>query len=158
MQMKLPYEEGSVFAMPLRNGGFARGVVARAPRRGRALLGYFFGPRLETPASATLDDLHPNLAVARIRFGDLGLIQGQWLVIGKVPNWNRADWPIPDFVRRDPISRKAWLVRYLNDEPLRSLSEPLSNYDDLQFLDNDGLSGSGAAEIKISKLLALQLN
>jgi hypothetical protein len=158
MQMKLPYEEGSVFAMPLRNGGFARGVVARTPRRGKVVLGYFFGPRLETPAAATLDDLHPNLAVARIRFGDLGLIQGRWLVIGKVPNWNRSDWPIPDYVRRDPISRKAWLVRYLNDEPLRSVAELLSNYDDLQFLDNDSLSGAGAAEIRISKLLALQLN
>ncbi|WP_376707029.1 Imm26 family immunity protein [Bradyrhizobium agreste] len=142
--------------MPLRHGGFARGVVARMPRRGRVVLGYFFGPRLETPASATLDDLHPNLAVARIRFGDLGLIQGRWLVIGKMPNWHRADWPIPDFVRRDPISRKAWLVRY--HEPLRSVSEPLSDYDDLQLLESDGLYGAGAAEAKISKLLALQLN
>ncbi|AWM01863.2 immunity 26/phosphotriesterase HocA family protein [Bradyrhizobium amphicarpaeae] len=156
--MKLPYEEGSIFAMPLRNGGFARGVVARSPRGGRVLLGYFFGARLETSASATLDDLHPNLAVAKIRFGDLGLIEGRWLVIGKVPNWHRKDWPIPDFVRRDPISRKAWLVRYLNDEPLRSVSEPLSGYDDMQLLESDGLYGAGAAEAKISKLLALQLN
>ena len=27
-KMKLPYEEGSVFVLPLRNEGFARGVVA----------------------------------------------------------------------------------------------------------------------------------
>ena len=155
--MKLPYEEGSVFAMPLRNAGFARGVVARAPRRGKILLGYFFGPRLETSEEAMFDDLHPNLAMARIRFGDLGLFEGRWLIIGKVPNWNRADWPIPDFVRRDPISKKAWLVRYVNDDPLRSVSELLSNYDDMQLLDSDGLFGSGAAEAKISKLLA-QLN
>lgn len=156
--MKLPYEESSVFAMPLRLGGFARGVVARMPPRGRVVLGYFFGPRLQTPVAATLDYLHPSLAVARIRFGDLGLIEGRWLVIGKVPNWNRADWPVPDFVRRDPISRRAWLVRYPNDEPLHSVSEPLSSYDDLQLLENDGLFGAGAAEAKISKLLALQLN
>ncbi|UWU66368.1 immunity 26/phosphotriesterase HocA family protein [Bradyrhizobium sp. NC92] len=156
--MKLPYEEGSVFALPLRNGGFARGVVARSPRRGRVLLGYFFGPRLETPAAAMLDELHPNLAVARIRFGDLGLIEGRWLIIGKIPSWNQADWPFPDFVRRDPISRKAWLVRYANDDPLRSVSELLSNYDDLQLLDSDGLFGAGAAEARISKLLAPRLH
>jgi len=49
-------------------------------------------------------------------------------------------------------------VRYPNDEPLHSVSEPLSSYDDLQLLENDGLFGAGAAEAKISKLLALQLN
>ena len=152
--MKLPYEEGSVFAMPLGNGGFARGVVARSTRVGRVLLGYFFGPHLETSASATLDHLHPDQAVTRIRFGDLGLIDGRWVIIGKVPNWDRADWPIPDFVRRDPISRKAWLVRYSDVDPLRSASELLSDYDDLQGLDSDGLFGAGAAETKISKLLA----
>ncbi|MDH2341284.1 immunity 26/phosphotriesterase HocA family protein [Bradyrhizobium sp. SSUT18] len=156
--MKLPYEEGSVFAMPLRNGGFARGVVARSPRRGKVLLGYFFGPRLETPGSATFDDLRPDLAVARIRFGDLGLIEGRWLIIGKVANWDRRDWSMPDFVRRDPISRKARLVRYADDDPLRSVSELLPDYDDLQVLESDGLFGAGAAETKISKLLAPPLH
>ncbi|PIT01756.1 hypothetical protein TSA1_13990 [Bradyrhizobium nitroreducens] len=156
--MKLPYEEGSVFAMPLPNGGFARGVVARMPRNGKVLLGYFFGPHLEARGEATLDDLHPDLAVARIRFGDLGLIEGRWLILGNIPSWNRADWPFPDFVRRDPISRKAWLVRYVNDDPLRSVSELLSNYEDLQLLDSDGLFGAGAAEARISKLLLAQLH
>ncbi|MBH5391829.1 immunity 26/phosphotriesterase HocA family protein [Bradyrhizobium diversitatis] len=152
--MKLPYEEGSVFAMPLRNGGFARGVVGRSTHVGRVLLGYFFGPRLETSASATLDHLHADQAVARIRFGDLGLIEGRWVIIGKVPNWDRSDWPIPDFVRRDPISKRAWLVRYSDSDPVKSVSEPLLDYDDLQGLDGDGLFGAGAAEIRISKLLA----
>lgn len=147
-----------MFAMPLRNGGFARGVVARSSRRGRVLLGYFFGPRLETPAVATLDDLRPDLAVARIRFGDLGLIEGRWLIIDRVANWDRSDWPMPDFVRRDPISRKAWLVRYSDDDPLRSASELLPDFDDLQGLESDGLFGAGAAESKISKLLAPPLH
>ena len=44
--MKLPYSEGSVFLVPLRNGGYARGVVARATGEGKGLFGYFFGPRL----------------------------------------------------------------------------------------------------------------
>jgi hypothetical protein len=41
--MKLPYSEGSVFLVPLRKGGYARGVVARASPKGKGLLGYFFG-------------------------------------------------------------------------------------------------------------------
>jgi len=41
------YSEGDWFAVPLRGGGFAAGVIARAmPRKEGVLLGYFFGPRL----------------------------------------------------------------------------------------------------------------
>jgi hypothetical protein len=55
--MKLPYSEGSVFVVPLRKGGCARGVIARASRRGRVILGYFFGPRFASAAGVKLDDL-----------------------------------------------------------------------------------------------------
>src|SRR5262245_62731168 len=128
--MKLPYGEGSVFLVALREGGFARGVVARTTRRGKVLLCYFFGPRLEIQALATLDDLNPDRALTSIRVGDLRLITGQWKVIGTVPNWHRAEWPMPNFVRRDPISGKAWLIRYSDVDPVHSVSEPLTNYDD----------------------------
>jgi hypothetical protein len=153
--MKSTYDEGSVFLIPLRDGGVARGVVARTAPKGRVLLGYFFGPRLEREVSATLDDLSPDRALASIRFGDLRLIKRQWKVIGSVPNWHRAEWPMPNFVRRDPISGKAWLVRYSDVDPLHSVSEPLSNYDDFGGLASDGLYGAEAAERWISKLLSV---
>ena len=130
--MKLSYAEGSVFLIPLRKGGFGRGVVARSAPRGKVLLGYFFGPRLEAKARATLDGLGPEFAVARARFGDLGLINGDWPVIGKVANWDRTSWPMPDFVRREPISGKAWLVRYSDADPRRETSEQRPNHCDLR--------------------------
>jgi hypothetical protein len=40
----IKYREGDWFAVPLRNGGFAVGLVARANPKA-ALLGYFFGPK-----------------------------------------------------------------------------------------------------------------
>jgi hypothetical protein len=89
--MKLPYSEGSVFLVPLRNGGYARGVVARATAKGKTLFGYFFGPRIESTGSTVLDDLNPANATLRIRFGDLGLINGAWPLLGRIPNWDRAD-------------------------------------------------------------------
>ena len=153
--MKRPYDEGSVFLIPLQDGGVARGVVARAARKGKVLLGYFFGPRLEREVLVTLDDLSPDRALASIRFRDLRLIKGQWKIIGNVPNWHRAEWPMPNFVRRDPISGKAWLVRYSYVDPLHSVSEPLSNYDDFDGLARDSLYGAEAAEIWISKLLSV---
>jgi hypothetical protein len=150
---KLPYTEGSVILVPLRNGGFARGVVARASPGGKGLFGYFFGPRLASPDAVTADDLAPHKAILRVRFGDLGLINGAWSIHGLVPNWNRSEWPIPDFARRDPLGRlKPRLVRYSDLDPLRIEAEYV--IDDDTGLPTDSSSGYGAVEIKLTKLLA----
>jgi hypothetical protein len=122
--MKLPYSEGSVFLVPLRKGGYARGVVARASPKGKGLLGYFFGPRLSSADIAKVDNLDPNSAMLRVIFGDLGLINGEWQILGVVPNWDRTQWPMPDFVRRDPLGRrKPMLVRYSDAGPMRIEAE-----------------------------------
>jgi hypothetical protein len=134
--MKLPYSEGSVFLVPLRRGGYARGVVARAGPKGKALLGYFFGPRIESIGSVALD-LNPADSALRIRFGDLGLINGAW--------------PMPEFVRKDPLSGKAWLVRRSDTNPGQIDSERPTDFD--SHLQQDSLSGYGAVEIKLTKLI-----
>jgi Immunity protein 26 len=150
---KLPYSEGSVFLVPLRKGGFARGVVARSTAAGKVLLGYFFGPQLASAeAAAALTDLSPANAIVRIRFGDLGLVNGEWQVVGRVPNWSRSEWPVPDFVRRDPLGRlKPRLVRYSDDDPNHIDAE--FEIDDDAGLATDSMSGYGAVEIKLTKLL-----
>jgi hypothetical protein len=149
--MKLPYTEGSVFLVPLCNGGYARGAVARTAAKGKVLFGYFFGPRIESTGSIVLDDLNPANATLRIRFGDLGLINGSWPVLGKIPNWNRAEWPMPEFVRRDPLSNKAWLVRRSDTDPGKIVFERPTDFD--SHLQNDSLSGYGAVEIRLTKLI-----
>jgi hypothetical protein len=150
--MKRPYSEGSVFLVPLTNGGYARGVVARASRRGRGLLGYFFGPRLPSMNAVTLDDLKPTYTVLRVIFGDLGLINGKWPVAGIIPDWDRSQWPMPDFVRRDPLGRlRPVLVRYCDNDPMRIEAEyPI---DDDSGLPSDSAYGYGAVEIELTKLL-----
>lgn len=150
--MKLPYSDGSAFLVPLCNGGYARGVVARGASRGKVLLGYFFGPRIESSKSAVLDGLDPANAVLRLRFGDLGLINGKWAIIGKVSNWNPAEWPMPEFVRRDPLSKKAWVVRYADSDPRQVVSERPTDFDSR--LPEDPLAGYGAAEIILTKLVS----
>jgi hypothetical protein len=149
--MSLPYSEGSVFLVPLRKGGYARGVVARSSKEGKVLFGYFFGPPLESTEGVTLEDLHPADAIHRVLFGDLGLINGEWPVVGNVPNWDRAEWSMPDFVRRDDLSKKAWLVRYSDDDPNRIEAEYPTEFDSK--LGRDSLSGYGAVEIVLTKLL-----
>ena len=107
---RLPYCEGDWFAVPLRDTGYATGLVARADRRG-GLLGYFFGPRRESPAS--LEDLQmltPSDAILVGQFGDLGLLRGAWPIIGSAGAWDRAAWPMPLFARTDvvPGARCVW--------------------------------------------------
>lgn len=48
MARKLPYSEGDVFAVALRDGGYGTGVVARMDGKG-SVLGYFFGRRYDKP-------------------------------------------------------------------------------------------------------------
>jgi len=89
---KLPYDEGDCFGVPLPNGNFAVGIVVRHNRRGR-VFGHFFGPPMQAPAIDAA--WRPEHAVLTGRFGDLGLIEHKWPVLGKFPGWDRNAWPFP---------------------------------------------------------------
>jgi hypothetical protein len=81
-------------------------------------------------------------------FGELGLVNGEWTLHGKLPNWNRAEWPMPDFVVRDPLGfRKPALVRYSDTD--RTRVEAQYEIDDDRGMPTD----YGAVEIKMTKLL-----
>ncbi len=108
---KLNYEEGSVFVFPLREGGFARGVVARMNGKGR-VFGYFFGPKLASMGDATMDGLEPEKAIWLRDFGDPGFLKDEWKVLGKLPNWQREEWPMPPLSRIDERENRAWLAYY----------------------------------------------
>ncbi len=152
---RLPYKEGSVFLVPLRAGGYARGVVARSGPRGKLLLGYFYGPKQAEPDS-NLQGLRPEVALLRIRFGDLGLYRGDWKVIGEVAPWNRAEWPIPEFLWSDPLGVIPDEVVVYTDENFETgaLGRRERRSTIPPGLERDGLSGSGAVEIKLTNLLA----
>jgi hypothetical protein len=151
--MKRPYSEGSVFLVPLGGGGFARGIVARVPlRAGKILLGYFFGPKVHAISDVMYDDLEPKQAILCVRFGDLGLINGTWSVLGILPSWQRANWPFPDFVRRELLTNRAYLVHYVDTDPRKiEFEKPIDPSCDLS---TDGLCGSGWVELRLTKLLA----
>ncbi|MEV1062943.1 immunity 26/phosphotriesterase HocA family protein [Streptomyces sp. NPDC050263] len=147
MTRKLPYSLGDVFAVPLRDRGYALGVVARADGKG-IVLGYFFGPRLESveiPPQACA--LEANSAIRVCRFGDLGLIRGKWPVVGRVESWTPAQWRVPDFCRNGEIR-----VVYDGDSLAVSSEERLDSRECL-LLPKDGLEGAGFVEIKLTRLL-----
>lgn len=153
--MKQKYREGTWFGVPLRRGGFGVGIVARAAVGKPIILCYFFGPRRESlPKIDEVSILKASSAILVLRASDLGLMRGDWPIIGTERLWNPANWPMPVFVRREMVSPfRNWLVYYSDNDPSEIIKEELEPNERSELYE-DGLSGSGAAEIKLTKLLA----
>lgn len=150
----LPYHEGSFFALPLRNGGYAVGVVARMAPEGKMLLTYLFGKKfVEIPSLADVATWRSTDAIKCLRIGDLGLLNGEWPVLGEAHDWKRADWPMPSFLRREDFSKRAWRVTFDEADPSHIAREELVPHD-LSGLESAGSFGYGAVELLLTKLLS----
>lgn len=150
----LPYQEGTWFAVPLKGGGYAAGVVARMAPPGRIILTYLFGPRRAAlPALADVDHFRAGDALRRLRTGDMGLVNRSWPIIGSAPSWDRRAWPMPAFIRRAELLRRAWRVMYCDADPGRLEREESVPYDTGD-LESDSLYGYAATELLMTKLLA----
>jgi Immunity protein 26 len=145
------YQEGDWFAVPLRNGGYAIGLIARGDGKG-IVLGYFFGPRREhVPSLDSVKILRRDQATLVTRFGDPGLRSGYWPIIGRAECWRREEWPLPLFARIDMTAQRAWVSRY-DEETLRCVDERTIDIMTAKNYPADLLSGYGAVEIKLTRL------
>ncbi|MCW5958625.1 MAG: immunity 26/phosphotriesterase HocA family protein [Pyrinomonadaceae bacterium] len=153
MRKKLNYKEGSWFAVPLKPDGFAVGVVARMAPKGRIVIAYFFGDRyLSIPDLSRMQDYSPRDAIRILKIGDLGLINGEWEIIGELPDWNREIWKTPVFGRQEEFTNRNLLIIYNDDDPSELIAEEPVNYD-VAHLEEDALCGYLGVETKLSKLL-----
>ena len=150
MKKKLKTPNGSVFLVPLPNGGFGIGVLVRADGRGRAY-GVFFGPRVTDGDEVKIARLNPQDAILRCRFGDYGLHTEGWPVIDLIDDWNEATWSIPKFCRitGDPSLR--YVVEY--DDRLNVVSETILPLSGTQGMPEDAQFGSDVVAIKLDDLL-----
>lgn len=148
---KVNYSQGTVFLVPLKGGGYARGVVARLDRKG-LVFGYFFGPKLTSPEEATTRELHPRQALYITKFGDLSLINKEWDQLGQIENWNADEWPMPPLIRVDDFTGKATLAKY-DDSTFECIDEEEVSSSLVKQYPRDGTDGAGAVEISLSKLL-----
>src|SRR5262245_45272609 len=106
-------EEGALFSVPLNDSRYALGLVARrAPLKGKTwiVFGYFFGPYMSAPN--VVGRFSRELAKCVLMCGALNLHHGKWRVVGELNPWNRGDWPLTDFYRYEPHTRKFFRVRY----------------------------------------------
>lgn len=149
------YREGDWFAVPLRDGGYAVGVIARANVEQGVVLGYFFGPRrLTSPALSDLQLLSAEDAVMVCRFGDLRLVRGDWPILGRFDIWNRRAWRMTKFQRRDVLNNQMSFVEYDDDDPSREIGIAHAHWATPAEFPADSLFGAGAVEIQLTKLLA----
>jgi hypothetical protein len=150
---KTSFREGDWFAVPLSEGGYAVGVVARANTAG-VLFGYFFGPRRDAVPSLTdVQGLAPEDAVLVGKFGYLGLRERKWPILGRLETWNRRDWPMPAFVRYEELSGRSFKVIYDENDPNRLVREEQIPPGAAEQGPQDGLMGAGFVEEVLSDAL-----
>jgi hypothetical protein len=152
---KLLYREGDVFSIPLRNGNVSLGVLARSPKSGWSLLGYFFPYQYDAiPLPGDVPRLTPESAIRVMIFSALSLKKGEWEIISRVDKWDevRELWKMPRFIRRAPIGGIAWLVDYADNDPSKEIA--IERCDpNLQDYYPDGACGAGYVEIVMTKLI-----
>ena len=139
--MTIRLQEGQFFLLPVERGQYAVGLIARVPRRGGVLLGYFFGPRRTTPpVDAWLKALHPQQASFVCRFKDAALFRGDWKLLCSLDRFERAEWPVPAFHRFDGSvthvpegsATTDWRVEYGDDNLIVPRSETPAEAADLK--------------------------
>ncbi|WP_394540198.1 immunity 26/phosphotriesterase HocA family protein [Lysobacter enzymogenes] len=146
------YSEGTWFAVPLRNGGFATGIVTRKSKKGGVVVAYYFRPLRDTPS--TMEEVAP-LSVAdaliALRSGDVSIKKGLWPIIGHTTSFSREEWPTPLFMRKQEIGDKAYAMAYDDEDVSVLLREELVAYD--ANLSPGGLHGDGAVELILTSAL-----
>lgn len=158
LRKRIKYSEGQWFAVPLKTGGYALGIIVRGNYKTKGGLGYFFGPRYkEVPDERETWLKKPSDAILITWFGDLGIIWGRWPLIPSTRPFRREEWPVPKFKRIDPLNpRRGWLVEYSQDDDGKGLPicETLCDAGDLEGLPEDGVDGYEAVEIVLTHLLS----
>ena len=134
------------------DGGFAYGCVARTGSSG-VLLGYFYVFR-ESLALNAICALHSSEADAIARFGDLAIRRGTWRVLDRCDTWDRERWPVPTFLKRDPLRSDVWWhVQYSEEDISQAVARQPSTGPPNAELPHDGTYGYQALEIMLARIL-----
>ncbi|MEJ2711045.1 MAG: immunity 26/phosphotriesterase HocA family protein [Anaerolineales bacterium] len=151
------YSEGQWFAVPLRQDGYALGIIVRGSYKTKGGLGYFFGPKYEeVPGDRATWEKHPREALLIARFGDLGIVRGSWPLIQSTRPFSEEEWPIPKFGMEVPLPPgKGFIREYEQDSSgaLICIRQTPVDADKIQKFPKDTVMGGGAVEIKLTKLL-----
>jgi hypothetical protein len=110
------------------------------------MIGLFFGPhREEVP---TLDEVlglrHEDAVLTKITRADR-LRDGFWPLIGSTPNWNRANWPAPEFAAYNLARGGGMFAKKFGDDLRDPVTERQVNYEEFVKLPSDARAMSGTS-------------
>lgn len=145
--------EGKVVAVPLQDGRFALGVVAR--HHSHAVVGYFFPETYaQKPSLEGLSLLRAEDAALVFRFANTPLSSGRWHVLGELPGWDRAQWPVPLFRAwwNKDVPRPPELQPY-DEVTLVALDRVFTTPEEWELHPEDGYSPQDVAEAKLNRIL-----
>lgn len=148
---KIKVKEGDIFTVPLVQGGYGIGLIAR--RHKTSSLGYFFDKIYPSPPEAlNIADIN-NWKVALIgQFSAIGIEEGEWPLLNTNFAFIREQWPIPVLKMQEPISEKYFAVIY--DDTLFNEERHLITKEEADKLFGHGVYGYVALEKKLSSILA----
>lgn len=87
-------------------------------------------------------------------FGDLGLVNETWPLLGRLEGWDRRAWPTPAFGRFEELTGRAFRAIYDDTNPNRLVREEQIDPSELVGLPKDGLLGAEAVERLLTRLLS----
>ena len=150
---RVKYHEGQWFAVPLRTGGYAPGIIVRGGSAFKGGLGYFFPIHYtQPPSTSDVEHLSAKQAILIGWFGDLGIIEGRWPLIFSDRPFSRNDWPMPRFGRVDAINPEwGWITEYSQDDdgsrvPIAETRCPVTAVTGLPEV---GTASAGYVEVKL---------
>jgi hypothetical protein len=139
--------------VPLRDGSYAIGIIARAASSG-ILFGYFFGKRFgDVPGREKFPDLKAGQAVLVMECSSLGLRNGTWTHVSRDWSWDRAEWPFPWFRHKSSFTGR-YTRRLIDETDLATmLREESVSEEEALTLPEDGLAGAEFLEKILSRLI-----
>lgn len=154
-EKKIKINEGVGFAVPLRQGGYGIGLLARQ-NKGIAL-GYFFNKVFTSiPEDLDTSDLNYWKIVLIGQFSCMGIQKELWPILKTNFQFKREEWPIPVLKMQDPITEQYFSVLY--DESLLREKRKKIDKEEADELFGHGLYGYIALEKKLSTLLSSNTN
>ena len=148
---KINCKEGDVFVVPLKQGGYGIGLVAREHKT--ITLGYFFKKKYSSvPEEVDVAGINKWEIALIGKFSTMGIENGEWPLLKTAFIFNREQWPIPVLKMQHPITEKYFAVIY--DDTLINEERHLITEAEAEKLFSHGLYGYGALEKKLSSILA----
>lgn len=133
------------------NGGYALGLIARHYKH--STLFYFFkGKYINRIEEIPIESIEKDNILWVKLGGDGAFMKNAWPILGKLPEWDRDDWPIPTFKTKDILSGFP-IVIYL-DENLEEVSRKRVTEEEASLIKwKNGIAGTVYIEEELTELL-----